>query len=49
MDDYDDQPRKLTRITLTGAIPVGVDGAKSTVRRGNAEHYSIIEEVSPLA
>ena len=48
VDDYDDQPRKLTRITLAGDIPVGVDGVKSTSHHGNAEHYSIIEEVSPL-
>jgi hypothetical protein len=44
IDDYDDQPRKLTRITLAGDIPVGVDGAASTIISGNAEHYSIVEE-----
>ncbi|MEV0030791.1 TauD/TfdA family dioxygenase [Nocardia sp. NPDC050793] len=49
VDDYDDQPRKLTRITLAGDVPVGVDGVASTVIAGNAEHYSIIEEVSRAA
>ncbi|WP_431967698.1 TauD/TfdA dioxygenase family protein [Nocardia sp. bgisy134] len=49
IDDYDDQPRKLTRITLAGDVPVGVDGVASTVIAGNAEHYSIIEEVSRAA
>ncbi|MBF6411854.1 TauD/TfdA dioxygenase family protein [Nocardia cyriacigeorgica] len=49
VDDYDDQPRKLTRITLAGDIPVGVDGAFSTVRTGNAEHYSIIDVPRGLA
>ncbi|MET8777440.1 TauD/TfdA family dioxygenase [Nocardia sp. NPDC004654] len=49
VDDYDDQPRKLTRITLAGDVPVGVDGAPSTVVAGNAEHYSIVEEVSRAA
>ncbi|MFD3506285.1 TauD/TfdA dioxygenase family protein [Nocardia sp. NPDC058666] len=49
IDDYDDQPRRLTRITLAGDIPVGVDGATSTVLKGNAEDYSIVEEVQLLA
>ncbi|PXX68929.1 taurine dioxygenase [Nocardia tenerifensis] len=49
VDDYDDQPRKLTRITLAGDVPVGVDGVASTSIAGDAEHYSIIEEPQPLA
>lgn len=49
VDDYDDQPRKLTRITLAGDIPVDVHGRRSTVVAGDAEHYSIVEEVSLLA
>lgn len=49
IDDYDDQPRKLTRITLAGDIPVGVDGTASTSITGNAEHYSIIEAPQLLA
>ncbi|MFD4352184.1 TauD/TfdA dioxygenase family protein [Nocardia sp. NPDC058518] len=49
IDDYNDQPRRLTRITLAGDIPVGVDGQTSTVLKGNAEDYSIIEEVELLA
>ncbi|MGO4614923.1 TauD/TfdA dioxygenase family protein [Nocardia sp. 2YAB30] len=49
IDDYDDQPRKLTRITLAGDIPVGVDGAASTVIAGDAEHYSIVEDTQLLA
>ncbi|GGK46755.1 TauD/TfdA dioxygenase family protein [Nocardia camponoti] len=49
VDDYDDQPRRLTRITLAGDVPVGIDGRQSTVLTGNAEEYSIIEEVQPLA
>ncbi|WP_280492175.1 TauD/TfdA dioxygenase family protein [Nocardia asiatica] len=49
IDDYDDQPRKLTRITLAGDVPVGVDGAASTVIAGDAEHYSIIEDTRLLA
>ncbi|MFD0000410.1 TauD/TfdA dioxygenase family protein [Nocardia sp. NPDC127526] len=49
VDDYDGQPRRLTRITLAGDVPVGVHGDESTIISGNAEHYSIIEEVAPRA
>ncbi|MFQ6391957.1 TauD/TfdA dioxygenase family protein [Nocardia sp. KC 131] len=49
IDDYNDQPRKLTRITLAGDIPVAVDGTTSTIREGNAEHYSVIDTPVPLA
>jgi len=38
--DYDDQYRRLSRITLAGDIPVGVDGATSRVNAGDASHYS---------
>jgi taurine dioxygenase len=45
IDDYDGaEHRQLTRITLAGDIPVGVDGRSSTVIAGNAEHYSIVEK-----
>ena len=41
VDDYDGSERRtLTRITLAGAIPVGVDGVPSTVIAGDARHYS---------
>ncbi|MBF6327207.1 TauD/TfdA dioxygenase family protein [Nocardia transvalensis] len=50
IDDYDPtEHRKLTRITLAGDIPVGVDGTPSTVITGNAEHYSIVEKTSGAA
>lgn len=40
-DDYDgSEQRTLTRITLAGAVPVGVDGVPSTVIAGDAGHYS---------
>ncbi|MER7012704.1 TauD/TfdA family dioxygenase [Saccharopolyspora sp. NPDC000359] len=38
--DYDDQPRRLHRITLAGDVPVSVDGVRSTTRTGDAAHYS---------
>ncbi|MEU4314863.1 TauD/TfdA family dioxygenase [Nocardia sp. NPDC024068] len=41
IDDYDGgEHRRLTRITLAGEIPVGVDGVPSTVIAGDAGNYS---------
>ncbi|MGW0178516.1 TauD/TfdA dioxygenase family protein [Nocardia sp. NPDC003345] len=41
IDDYDgSEHRRLTRITLAGEIPVGVDGVASTVIAGDAGSYS---------
>ena len=42
VDDYDDQPRRLHRITLAGEVPVSVDGVRSHVRKGDASHFSPI-------
>jgi alpha-ketoglutarate-dependent taurine dioxygenase len=41
--DYDDQPRRLHRITLAGDVPVSVDGVRSTPRTGDASHYSSLD------
>ncbi|HJQ46702.1 MAG TPA: TauD/TfdA family dioxygenase [Amycolatopsis sp.] len=38
--DYDDQPRRLHRVTVAGDVPVSVDGVRSTVRVGDASHYA---------
>ncbi|RMI35089.1 TauD/TfdA dioxygenase family protein [Nocardia stercoris] len=47
VDDYDAADhRYLTRITLAGDIPVGVDGRPSTVVEGDASHYSIVEQAA---
>ncbi|WP_378740629.1 TauD/TfdA dioxygenase family protein [Nocardia brasiliensis] len=44
IDDYDgSEHRRLTRITLAGHVPVGVDGTSSTVIAGNAEYYSPVD------
>lgn len=40
VDNYDDQPRLLHRVTVAGDIPVGVDGTKSHALEGDASHYS---------
>jgi alpha-ketoglutarate-dependent sulfate ester dioxygenase len=44
VDDFDDQPRRLHRITLAGDIPVSLDGVASTVRKGDASDYSPVAE-----
>ncbi|MGW0229390.1 TauD/TfdA dioxygenase family protein [Actinopolymorpha singaporensis] len=45
VDDYDDHPRLLHRITLAGDVPVSVDGERSAVRKGDASHYSEVPAV----
>ncbi|MGC0365499.1 alpha-ketoglutarate-dependent taurine dioxygenase [Rhodococcus sp. 27YEA15] len=41
--DYDDQYRRLERITLAGDIPVNIHGERSRAIAGDASEYSIIE------
>jgi alpha-ketoglutarate-dependent taurine dioxygenase len=43
--DYDDQYRRLSRVTLAGDVPVDVHGLGSRVIAGDASHYSDV--VSP--
>jgi taurine dioxygenase len=45
--DYDDQYRRLSRVTLAGDIPVDVSGQRSRAIVGDASRYS--EVVSPIA
>lgn len=45
--DYDDQFRRLSRITLAGDIPVDVHGRRSRSVAGDASRYS--EVVTPIA
>jgi alpha-ketoglutarate-dependent taurine dioxygenase len=45
--DYDDQYRRLSRVTLAGDIPVDVDGQHSRVIAGDASGYSDV--VVPVA
>jgi alkyl sulfatase len=44
--DYDDQYRRLNRVTLSGDVPVDVFGQPSRVVQGDAQHYSPI--VAPV-
>ncbi|MHA6762665.1 TauD/TfdA dioxygenase family protein [Streptacidiphilus sp. PAMC 29251] len=40
VDNYDDQPRRLNRVTVAGDIPVGIDGGTSRSVKGDASHYT---------
>ncbi|MCW2858192.1 MAG: pSRTUE45c [Marmoricola sp.] len=42
IDNYDDQPRRLSRITVAGDIPVSVTGERSRALTGDSSHYSAI-------
>jgi alpha-ketoglutarate-dependent taurine dioxygenase len=46
VDDYDDHPRRLHRVTLAGDIPVSLDGTRSVVRKGDATEFSPVAEVA---
>jgi alpha-ketoglutarate-dependent sulfate ester dioxygenase len=48
VDDYDDLPRRLHRVTLAGDIPVSIDGSASVVRKGDASEFSPVAEVVPV-
>lgn len=38
--DFDDQYRRLSRVTLAGDVPVDVHGGRSRIITGDASHYS---------
>jgi taurine dioxygenase len=42
IDNYDDLPRRLHRVTVAGDVPVGVDGGHSYSIEGDASRYSPI-------
>ncbi|WP_422749639.1 TauD/TfdA dioxygenase family protein [Mycobacterium sp. WMMD1722] len=45
--DYDDQYRRLSRVTLAGDVPVDVYGRRSRVVAGDASHYSAVVAPGP--
>ncbi len=49
VSDYDDQYRRLNRVTLAGDIPVDIYGRHSRTVRGDASSYSAIVAPVPLA
>ena len=48
ISDYGTNPRKIHRTTLAGDVPVDVRGASSRIRKGDAAHFSVIEEPQRL-
>jgi alkyl sulfatase len=47
--DYDDQYRRLNRVTLAGDVPADVYGQRSRVVEGDASQYSDVVTPVPLA
>jgi taurine dioxygenase len=47
VSDYDDQYRRLNRVTLAGDIPVDVNGERSRTVAGDASAYSEVMTSSP--
>ncbi|MEU6557080.1 TauD/TfdA family dioxygenase [Streptomyces sp. NPDC046915] len=46
VDNYDDHPRRLNRVTVAGDVPAGVDGRRSEQLLGDASHYSSVLAVA---
>ncbi|MEU9480199.1 TauD/TfdA family dioxygenase [Streptomyces sp. NPDC048191] len=47
VDNYDDHPRRLHRVTVAGDVPVGVDGRRSEQLVGDASHFTgVLEAVA---
>jgi FMN-dependent oxidoreductase (nitrilotriacetate monooxygenase family) len=46
VDNYDDLPRRLHRVTVAGDIPVGIDGKASYSIAGDASHYTTVADVA---
>ncbi len=46
IDNYDDLPRRLNRVTVAGDVPTGADGGRSRQRVGDPSHYSSVLEVA---
>ncbi|MEU1710501.1 TauD/TfdA family dioxygenase [Streptomyces sp. NPDC005706] len=46
VDNYDDHPRRLNRVTVAGEVPVGTDGRSSEQLIGDASHYTKVLAVA---
>ncbi len=49
IDNYDDAPRRLNRVTVAGDIPAGIDGRQSYSVKGDASHYTPVAAVRAAA
>ncbi|HEY3609799.1 MAG TPA: TauD/TfdA family dioxygenase [Pseudonocardiaceae bacterium] len=45
VDNYDDLPRRLHRVTVAGDVPVGIDGGASHSITGDASHYTPVVRI----
>jgi taurine dioxygenase len=43
--DFDTHPREMRRITVAGDVPVGIDGRRSVVIKGDAGGFSDIDHL----
>jgi len=43
--DFDTHPREMRRITVAGDVPVGIDGRRSVVLKGDADGFSNIDHL----
>lgn len=48
ISDYGNQARSVHRVTLAGDIPVDVHGKSSRVIKGDASHFSVVEDTQRL-
>ncbi len=49
IDNYDDAPRRLNRVTVAGDVPAGIDGRASYSVKGDASHYTPVAVVRAAA
>ncbi len=49
IDNYDDRPRRLNRVTVAGDVPAGIDGQQSYSVKGDASHYTPVADVRAAA
>src|SRR6266566_2531059 len=49
VDNYDDAPRRLNRVTVAGDVPAGIDGRQSYSVKGDASHYTPVATVRAAA
>jgi alpha-ketoglutarate-dependent sulfate ester dioxygenase len=49
VDNYDDLPRRLNRVTVAGDVPTSIDGKQSYSLQGDASHYTPVAEARPAA
>jgi alpha-ketoglutarate-dependent taurine dioxygenase len=49
IDNYDDLPRRLHRVTVAGDVPVGIGGGSSYSIKGDASHYTTVADLERAA